>query len=128
MARKEKKPKREFRPQAHATVYLIALLYVGYLLVSMILRALRGGPEAPTGLQLALGILILGGGAAVLGVLTWHMLHLPPAGPKPEEPAPADTPQGDGLSEPGVPLQDVPAAPPAQGTDSLPQPRDETER
>ena len=70
MARKEKKPKREFRPQAHATVYLIALLYVGYLLVSMILRALRGGPEAPTGLQLALGILILGGGAAVLGVLT----------------------------------------------------------
>ena len=31
-----------------------------------------------TVVSLALGVAVLGGGAALLGVLTWHMLRLPP--------------------------------------------------
>lgn len=80
MPGKDRRPKREFRPQAHAAIYLIALLYVAYLLFQMVMGAVRGGPDAPAGWQLALGVAVLGGGAALLGVLTWHMLHLPAKG------------------------------------------------
>ena len=78
MPGKNRRPKREFRPQAHAALYLIALLYVAYLLFQMVMGAVRGGPDAPASWQLALGVAVLGGGAALLGVLTWHMLRLPP--------------------------------------------------
>ena len=80
MPGKNRRPKREFRPQAHAALYLIALLYVAYLLFQMVMGAVRGGPDAPASWQLALGVAVLGGGAALLGVLTWHMLHLPAKG------------------------------------------------
>lgn len=117
---KEPRPKREFRPQAHATVYLIALLYVAYLLGSMIWRAVQGGPEAPTGLQLALGVVVLGGGAAVLGVLTWHMLHLEPPARQPgaqQEPAgqAPQAPPEEAVSGQG---QEAPAPEGEDGADS----------
>jgi TRAP-type C4-dicarboxylate transport system permease small subunit len=72
------KPKKEFRPQAHATIYLIAIIYLGYLLFQLVRSALAGGSGAPTTVQLIAGILLLGGGMVFLGFLAWRMSRIQP--------------------------------------------------
>ena len=72
-----KKPKREFSPNAHASIYLLALLYVGYQLFQLIKNAVNGGANAPSTLNLVLGIVVLGGGVILLAFLIWRMTHLP---------------------------------------------------
>ncbi len=72
-----KKPKREFSPNAHASIYLLALLYVGYQLFQLIKNAVNGGANAPSTLNLVLGIAVLGGGVILLAFLIWRMTHLP---------------------------------------------------
>lgn len=72
-----KKPKREFSPNAHASIYLLALLYVGYQLFQLIKSAVNGGANAPSTLNLVLGIVVLGGGVILLAFLIWRMTHLP---------------------------------------------------
>ena len=74
-----KKPKREFSPNAHASIYLLALLYVGYQLFQLIKNAVNGGANAPSTLNLVLGIVVLGGGVILLAFLIWRMTHLPAA-------------------------------------------------
>ena len=71
-----KKPKREFSPNAHASIYLIALFYVGYQLFKLIKNAVTGDPGAPSALYLVLGIAVLGGGIILLIYLIWRMTHL----------------------------------------------------
>lgn len=83
----KRRPKREFRPTAHATVYLLGVLYLGYLLVRMLLDARAGGPDAPTAMHLAVGGVVLGGGMIFLAILAWRICHLP-APEKKEEPEP----------------------------------------
>lgn len=73
----KRRPKREFRPSAHATVYLLGLLYLGYLLVRMILDARAGGPDAPTTFHLVVGGIVLGGGMVFLAILAWRMIRIP---------------------------------------------------
>ena len=55
---KEKKPRREFKPQSHAAVYGVAIIYLGYLLVRLIAAAITGGTDAPSPLHLVLGIVV----------------------------------------------------------------------
>jgi hypothetical protein len=70
------KQKKEFRPQTHGTIYVLAMFYLGYLLFQIIRGALAGGSDAPTTAQLVTGIVLLGGGMVVLGVLAWRMSRM----------------------------------------------------
>ncbi|MCD8341514.1 MAG: hypothetical protein LUC87_05080 [Clostridiales bacterium] len=89
---KEEKQKHEFQPRSHALIYLLAIVYLGWLLVQMLQSAFQGGADAPTALELAGGIVVLGGGIVLLAVLAWKMSHMPPnaSGAASEE---AETPQ-----------------------------------
>ncbi len=89
---KEKKQKHEFQPRSHALIYLLAIVYLGWLLAQMLQSAFQGGADAPTGLELAGGILVLGGGIVLLAILAWKMSHMPPksSGEAGEEPAEAE--------------------------------------
>nr|WP_297173631.1 hypothetical protein [uncultured Agathobaculum sp.] len=78
MARK-KKTRRQFRPQSHAAIYAVAVVYLGYLLIQMVRAAIAGGPDAPEALHLVLGVVVLGGGIVLLGFMIWRMMHLKPA-------------------------------------------------
>lgn len=94
MSEKNKRPKREFRPQSHAVIYLIALFYVCYLLYRIVSRAVAGGADAPTALELILGIVILGGGAVLLVIMAWRMCHIePPSGEEEQKALPQEEPE-----------------------------------
>ena len=80
----KKKPKREFSPNAHASIYLIAIVYLGYLLFKLVKNAVSGGPGAPSAMNLVLGIVVLGGGIILLAFLSWKITHLPPADNPPD--------------------------------------------
>lgn len=80
-----KKQGHRFGPGSHATIYLLALVYLGYLLLQLILRARDGGADAPSTGTLVAGVLVLGGGMAVLAVLAWKILHMPRQEDEPEE-------------------------------------------
>ena len=79
LAMSKKKLKREFSPNAHASIYLIAIVYLGYLLFQLIQSAVSGGPGAPSTMNLILGVVVLGGGILLLAFLSWKITHLPPA-------------------------------------------------
>lgn len=95
----KRRPKREFRPSAHATVYLLGLLYLGYLLVRMILDARAGGPDAPTTFHLVVGGIVLGGGMVFLAVLAWRMSRIPVPEKKEEASALEETPEEEDYEE-----------------------------
>lgn len=78
MFNRKKRPKREFRPQSHATIYLIAVIYLGYLLFQMIGDAIEGGANAPSALHMVAAVLVLGGGMVLLAILAWRMYRLKP--------------------------------------------------
>ncbi len=86
MSQSARRPKREFRPGSHATIYLLGLLYLGYLLFQLIRNAVQGGENAPETLHLVLGVVVLGGGMVLLGYMAWRMTHLEPPKKEPEEP------------------------------------------
>lgn len=75
---RSKRPKREFHPRSHAAIYLIALLYLGYLLADLVQAYRAGGSGAPSTALLAVGVVVLGGGILVLAALAWKMSTLPP--------------------------------------------------
>ena len=50
---------------------ILAIGYISYLCVNIIKLYNAGGPDAPSLTALVLGIVVLGGGAAFLGVLTY---------------------------------------------------------
>lgn len=54
---------------------LIAACFVLYLLLDIVKAYLQGGPEAPSGTMLAVSIVLLGGGAVLMVLLslsTWR--------------------------------------------------------
>ena len=71
-----KPPKREFNPRSHAMIYLLAVIYLIYLIVQMVKEYLAGGPDAPSVPLLIGGVAVLGGGCVLLGVLAWKMSAL----------------------------------------------------
>ena len=74
---KEKPPKREFNPRSHGAVYLLAVVYLCYLIFQMVKRYLAGGPDAPSVSLLVGGIALLGGGCVILGILARKMFLMP---------------------------------------------------
>lgn len=58
-------------PNSSAAFRALAVGYVAYLCIQMIQIYLEGGPEAPSLPMLILGVGLLGGGAAVLGILSY---------------------------------------------------------
>ena len=50
---------------------LLAIGYISYLCINIIKLYMAGGPDAPSLTALVLGIVVLGGGAAFLAVLTY---------------------------------------------------------
>lgn len=101
MSQSSRRPKREFRPGSHATIYLIALLYLCYLLAQLIQNFLRGGENAPELSFFVLGVVVLGGGIVALGLMAWRITHLPPPENKGENLSGAeDAAQGEMLPEP----------------------------
>ena len=99
MSQSSRRPRREFRPGSHATIYLLALVYLGYLLFQLIRNFLQGGESAPEPLHLILGILVLGGGMAILGFMAWRMTHLPPKEEEEPERKPEEKPAPRTLAE-----------------------------
>ncbi len=71
-----KQPKREFNPRSHAMIYLMAIVYLVYLIFQMVKGYLEGGPDAPSFPLLIGGVAVLGGGCVLLGVLAWKMSAL----------------------------------------------------
>ena len=82
---KPKEPKKPFNPRVRANVYALAALYLVYLFYQIAKPYLTRDPYGPTSFQFTLGAVVLGGGAAVLGLLAWKMFKAP----LPEEEAPA---------------------------------------
>lgn len=90
-----KSPKREFNPRSHAMIYLLAMVYLAWLIVQMVKDYLAGGPDAPSFSLLLGGIALLGGGCILLGVLARKMLV---TAPKEED---RDVRESDGEAEAG---------------------------
>ena len=78
MSQSSRRPKREFRPGSHATIYLVALLYLCYLLAQLVQNFLQGGENAPELTVFIVGVVLLGCGIAALGLMAWRITHLPP--------------------------------------------------
>ncbi len=72
-----KSPKRPFNPRVRANVYALAALYLVYLFYQIAKPYLTHDPYGPTAFQFAAGAAVLGGGAAVLGLLAWKMYKAP---------------------------------------------------
>lgn len=72
-----KKPKREFRPRSHAAIYVVAMIYLGFLIYDFVGKYRAGGPDAPSAGMLAAGVAALGVGIILLGVLAWRMYNFP---------------------------------------------------
>lgn len=74
---KPKEPKKPFNPRVRANVYALAALYLVYLFYQIAKPYLTRDPYGPTSFQFTLGAVVLGGGAAVLGLLAWKMFKAP---------------------------------------------------
>lgn len=83
---KPKEPKKPFNPRVRANVYALAALYLVYLFYQIAKPYLTRDPYGPTSFQFTLGAVVLGGGAAALGLLAWKMFKAP-LPEDPEEPA-----------------------------------------
>ena len=83
---KPKAPKGPINPRVRANVYALAALYLVYLFYQIAKPYLTRDPYGPTSFQFTLGAVVLGGGAAVLGLLAWKMFKAP-LPEDPEEPA-----------------------------------------
>ena len=68
-----KPPKHEFNPRAHAMVYMLAMVYLAYLIFQMVQGYLAGGSDAPSFPLLIGGAAVLGGVCVFLGVLARKM-------------------------------------------------------
>lgn len=86
-----KPPKREFNPRSHAMIYLMAIVYLVYLIFQIVKGYLSGGPDAPSFTMLIGGVALLGGGCILLGILAWKMSAM---APKEEEKADSGNEQG----------------------------------
>lgn len=99
-----KKPKREFRPRSHAAIYVVAMIYLGFLIYDFVNRYRAGGPDAPSAGMLAAGVAALGVGIILLGVLAWRMYNFPVPededGGDPDEPEDEEDWEPDELDEP----------------------------
>lgn len=94
-----KRPKREFQPGSHATIYLIGAVYLGYLIFELVQSYRAGGDGAPTTAFLIGGVALLGLGMAALVGLAWWMSKQPPKKGDSEPPAQTDAAEESG--EPG---------------------------
>lgn len=75
---KPKAPKGPINPRVRANIYALAALYLVYLFYQIAKPYLTHDPyDSPTPFQFALGAVVLGGGAAVLGLLAWRMFKTP---------------------------------------------------
>ena len=83
---KPKAPKGPINPRVRANVYALAALYLVYLFYQIAKPYLTRDPYGPTSFQFTLGAVVLGGGAAVLGLLARKMFKAP-LPEDPEEPA-----------------------------------------
>lgn len=84
---KPKAPKGPVNPRVRANVYGLAALYLTYLLYQIAKPYLTRDPYGPTTTQFLLGLVILGGGAVFLGLMSWKLFKAP----LPEEPEDAET-------------------------------------
>ena len=60
-------------PRGRAMIYGMGAVYLAYLFFKVAGPFFAGEPLGPTMFQFALGAMVLGGGAMVLGVLAWKM-------------------------------------------------------
>ena len=58
-------------PNNVVTFRLLAVAYVAYLCYQMVSLYLEGGPDAPTLPVLIIGVVLLGGGAIVMAILSY---------------------------------------------------------
>lgn len=65
-------------PRVRAGFYAMAALYLAYLYYQLAKPFFTGDPDGPPVLAFALGTVVLGGGAAVLGLLAWKIYRTPP--------------------------------------------------
>lgn len=89
-----KEPKRPLNPKVRANVYALAALYLVYLFYQIAKPYLTRDPYGPSTLQFALGAVVLGGGAVVLGLLAWKM-YKAPLPEEEENPVPGPETEGD---------------------------------
>ena len=53
-------------------IRLIAIAFLLYMLADIVMKYVKGGPEAPTLTMLLIAIVIMGGGSIVVVWLTWR--------------------------------------------------------
>ncbi|MCD8160574.1 MAG: hypothetical protein LUE61_05220 [Clostridiales bacterium] len=116
--KKKDRQKHEFQPRSHALIYLLAIVYLAWLLVQMLQSAWQGGADAPTNLELAGGILVLGGGIVLLAVLAWKMSRLPPKSSGETSEAEEEAGQSPADSAAAPEAEDAPALNEADDADS----------
>lgn len=74
---KPKAPKEPINPRVRANIYALAALYLAYLFYQVAKPYLTHDPYGPNTTQFALGAVVLGGGALMLGFLAWRMFKAP---------------------------------------------------
>lgn len=93
---KPKAPKGPVNPRVRANVYGLAALYLAYLLYQIAKPYLTRDLYGPTTTQFLLGLVILGGGAVFLGLMSLKMFKTPP----PEDPEETEEPESGEEDEP----------------------------
>lgn len=88
---KKKDGTEQYAPEnakVRSSIYGLAALYLAYLFYKVAKPYLTGDPYGPSTKVFLLAVVVLGGGAAGLGILAWKMAHMP--APPVEEPPPAE--------------------------------------
>lgn len=65
--------RRSGNPAAMTAVRVLAIGYALYMLYRLVERYFTAGADAPSLTLVIVGAVLLGGGAAALGVLTWKL-------------------------------------------------------
>jgi hypothetical protein len=69
----QNKNRRPGNPNAALAIRVAAIGYALYMLYQLVRRYLAGGADAPSLTVVLVGAVLLGGGAAALGILSWKL-------------------------------------------------------
>ena len=87
--------KKHVNAQRALMFRLLCIGFVLYWLGELVIGYFKGGPDAPDLTLLIVAIIVLGGGAVLVGFLTWKAWKLDTAAAEEPEEAPDALPEGE---------------------------------